>query len=88
MDIDRPHGGQSIPIGKCVTIGPVDGVVAPRLFVVTPINPNPKMPRGQEIVKEIRARAPGIILVGVSSSSLPGAVCSVGQDGAAPRLLL
>jgi hypothetical protein len=46
MDVDKPHGGQSTHIGKSVTIGPVDGVVATRLFAVTPINPNPKTPRG------------------------------------------
>jgi hypothetical protein len=44
MDVDKLQGGQSTPLGKSVPIGPGDGVVARCVFVVTPINPNLKMP--------------------------------------------
>jgi hypothetical protein len=47
MDVDnKPQGGQFTPIGKSVPIGLGDGVIAPCVFAVTPINPNPKTPRG------------------------------------------
>jgi hypothetical protein len=53
MDIDKPHGGHSTPHGKAVPIGPGVGNISPSVFAVTLINPNPKTPRGMQIVEEI-----------------------------------
>jgi hypothetical protein len=78
MDVDKPQSGQSAPLSKSVPIGPGDGVVAPCVFAVTPINPNPKTPRGQEIVKEIRARSSGLFSsAGASSVSPLGAAVPI-----------
>jgi hypothetical protein len=87
MDVDKPQGGQSTSHGKAVTIGLSVGVVSPCVFAVTPINPNPKTPRGEEIVKEIRARALGILalVVGVLYASLPELVLHAALGGAALR---
>jgi hypothetical protein len=71
MDVDKPQSGQSAPLSKSVPIGPSDGVVAPCVFAVTPINPNPKTPRGQEIVKEIWARSSELFSSAGASSVSP-----------------
>jgi hypothetical protein len=74
MDVDKPHGGHSTPHGKAVPIGPGVGNISPSVFAVTPNNPNPKTPRGMQIVEEIRARSPGLLppVVGVSPVSSSG----------------
>jgi hypothetical protein len=87
MGVDKPQDGQSAPLSKSVPIGPVDGVVAPCVFAVTPINPNLKTPRGHEIVKEIRAYMSGLFSsAGASSVSPLGAAVPVQLEGATAGL--
>jgi hypothetical protein len=54
IDDDKPQGGNSSTRGKSGSRGPVVGTMAPRI-AVTPINPNPTMPHGKEIVEALRS---------------------------------
>jgi hypothetical protein len=63
MDIDNlqssnssSHGNTVLDGSSCAPGGDVLSSIA-----VTPFNPNPTMPRGKEIVVEIRSKSPGLI---------------------------
>jgi hypothetical protein len=68
MDVNKLQGGNSNSIGKAVSLFPSAGSGEPMVFVVTPLNPNPTMPRAKEIVEKIHSRSPGLIAAASGAS--------------------